>query len=139
MLSYAWQVSVFTASDAMAATGFTRSTVISLCDELVDRGWLTELANARSAGDAYSKGRPARRYALRTDAAVIVGVDAGQNTITASVADLAGLELGRASTRMPSPARVLRPRTFCASSSACRLQPTTRGTRPETRTPFGRG
>jgi predicted NBD/HSP70 family sugar kinase len=100
VLSYAWQVPVFTASDAIAATGLTRSTVISLCDELVARGWLTELPDARSAGDAYRKGRPARRYALRTDAGLIVGVDAGQNTITASVADLGGVELGRASARI---------------------------------------
>ena len=100
VLSYAWQVPVFTASDAISATGLTRSTVISLCDELVARGWLTELPDARSAGDAYRKGRPARRYALRTGAGVVVGVDAGQNTITASVADLSGVEIGRASARI---------------------------------------
>jgi predicted NBD/HSP70 family sugar kinase len=100
VLSYAWQVPAFTASDAIAATSLTRSTVITLCDELVARGWLSELADARSAGDAYRKGRPARRYALRTDAAVIIGVDAGQNTITARVADLNGVELGNASARI---------------------------------------
>jgi predicted NBD/HSP70 family sugar kinase len=96
VLDRAWDVEAFTAADAMAATGLTRSTVIALCDELVDLGWLRELPNARAADEEYRKGRPARRYGLRADAGAVVGVDAGQHCVTAAVADLRGRELARA-------------------------------------------
>ncbi|MFC3493901.1 ROK family protein [Glycomyces rhizosphaerae] len=97
VLDYAWGTTAFTASDAIAATGLTRSTVIALCDELVERGWLCELPNARAAGE-YRKGRPARRYELRASAGAVVGLDAGQHCVTAAVADLRGRELARAYT-----------------------------------------
>lgn len=84
---YAWGVREFTASDAMAATGMTRSTVIDALDGLADIGLLRELANARDAGD-YRKGRPARRFELAADAALLVGVDAGRTHLTVVVADL---------------------------------------------------
>lgn len=87
MLAYAWASDEFTASDAMAATGLTRSTTIDAMDALARLGLLRELPNARQAGD-YRKGRPARRFALRDDAAVLVGVDAGHEHITATVTDL---------------------------------------------------
>lgn len=95
ILQLAWDVPAFTASDGMRETGLTRSTVIALCDDLVESGWLAELADARAAGE-YRKGRPARRYALRADAGVVIGVDAGPHRITATVADLFGAELGHA-------------------------------------------
>ena len=79
----------------MTATGLTRSTVIGVCDELVRQGWLAELGDARAVGD-YTKGRPARRYALRDRAGVVVGVDAGYEHIAATVADLRGRPVGRA-------------------------------------------
>lgn len=97
VLDYAWGTTAFTASDVIAATGLTRSTVIALCDELVERGWLCELPNARAAGE-YRKGRPARRYELRASAGAVVGLDAGQHCVTAAVADLRGRELARAYT-----------------------------------------
>ncbi|MCC9053134.1 ROK family protein [Microbacterium sp. F2E] len=84
---YAWTVREFTASDAMAATGMTRSTVIDALENLVGTGLLRELPNARDAG-VYRKGRPARRFELRDDAALLVGVDAGRTHITVVVADL---------------------------------------------------
>ncbi|WP_437583099.1 ROK family protein [Paramicrobacterium sp. CJ85] len=95
VLRYAWDAPAFTASDAMSATGLTRSTVIALCDLLVESGWLRELENARAAGE-YRKGRPARRYALRADAGVVIGLDAGQHHLTAIVSDLSAGELSRA-------------------------------------------
>jgi predicted NBD/HSP70 family sugar kinase len=98
VLDRAWEAEAFTASDVIAATGLTRSTVIALCDELVERGWFAELPNARAAGEEYRKGRPARRYELRADAGVVLGVDAGQHCVTATVADLRGRELARAHT-----------------------------------------
>ncbi|RRR98631.1 ROK family protein [Glycomyces terrestris] len=98
VLDRAWDAAAFTASDVISATGLARSTVIALCDELVDRGWFAELPNARAAGGEYRKGRPARRYELRADAGVVLGVDAGQHCTTAIAADLRGRELARART-----------------------------------------
>jgi predicted NBD/HSP70 family sugar kinase len=89
VLAYAWDAEVFTASDAMSAVGLTRSTTIDVIEELVGIGLLTELPNARSVGD-YRKGRPARRFELRADAAVVVGTDVGPDHITTAVADLRG-------------------------------------------------
>ncbi len=91
---YAWDAEVFTASEAMAAVGLTRSTTIDVLDELVGHGILRELPNARAAGE-YQKGRPARRFELRADAAAIVGVDAGRAHVTVTVADLRGQVLVR--------------------------------------------
>ncbi|WP_432482353.1 ROK family protein [Kineococcus esterisolvens] len=85
-----------TGSDLIAATGLSRATVHDVCEELIDRGWLHELENAR-ASDGYVKGRPARRYAFRARAGVVVGVDAGVRRLSATVADLRGTPLGRAS------------------------------------------
>ena len=93
VLRWAWDAGTFTSNDAMPATGLTRSTTIDAVDQLIDRGLLRELPNARAAGD-YRKGRPARRFELCADAAVVVGVDAGIFHVTAMVADLRGSLLG---------------------------------------------
>lgn len=87
VLSFAWSTGEFTATEVMDATGLTRSTAIDALDALVEQGLLQELPNARIAGD-YRKGRPARRFALRDDAAVLIGVDAGHVHVTATVTDL---------------------------------------------------
>jgi predicted NBD/HSP70 family sugar kinase len=89
VLSYAWETGVFTASDAMAAVGLTRSTTIDVIEELVALGLLHELPNARAVGE-YQKGRPARRFELRADAGVVVGTDVGPDHILTAVADLRG-------------------------------------------------
>lgn len=89
MLGFAWDAEAFTASDVIESVGLTRSTTIDVIDELVARGLLSELPNARAAGD-YRKGRPARRFAFRPDAGFVVGVDGGQSRLTATVADLRG-------------------------------------------------
>jgi predicted NBD/HSP70 family sugar kinase len=83
---------VFTASDAMAASGLTRSTTIDALDTLVTVGVLRELPNARDAGE-YRAGRPARRFKLPDDLGVVVGIDSGDSHLTVTVADLAGEEL----------------------------------------------
>jgi predicted NBD/HSP70 family sugar kinase len=101
VLAHAWQAGGFTASEAMATTGLTRSTVIDVCDDLVGRGWLREMSDARAAGD-YRKGRPARRYELRAEAAVVVGVDAGYDAMSATVADLRGRPLATAEAAIPA-------------------------------------
>ncbi|MFC8304372.1 ROK family protein [Specibacter sp. NPDC057265] len=96
LLQYAWDTEAFTATDAIQETGLTRSTVLSVCADLVERGWLHELDDARAAGQ-YSLGRPARRYAFRADAGAFVGVDSGQHRVTARITDLRGTELARMS------------------------------------------
>lgn len=101
ILEHAWESGAFTASDLIASTGLTRSTVIGVCDELVNKGWLDELSDARAGGE-YSKGRPARRYALRDQAAVVVGLDAGYERMSATVADLRGRPLARANVDIPA-------------------------------------
>ncbi len=99
VLAFAWQTLEFTATDAMSATGVTRSTAIEATDALVARGLLRELPNARLAGD-YRKGRPARRFALREDAAVVVGIDAGHQHVSVAVADLRGRRIADADARL---------------------------------------
>lgn len=85
---------VMTGTDLMAATGLSRATVISICDELVRYGWLQELENQRSAGD-YAKGRPARRFVFDYRAASVLGIDIGAHKITAIAADMAGTTLSQ--------------------------------------------
>ncbi|ROS75984.1 putative NBD/HSP70 family sugar kinase [Curtobacterium sp. PhB130] len=96
VLDHAFAARAFTATEAMDATGLTRSTVLAACDELVRLGWIRELDDARAAGE-YRMGRPARRYGLDERAGVVVGIDAGQHRIAVLVADLRGTVLGRAS------------------------------------------
>lgn len=94
VLSYAWDTGVFTASDAMGVVGLTRSTTIDVIEELVALDLLRELPNARAVGE-YQKGRPARRFELCADAAVVVGIDVGPDHILTAVADLRGRILAR--------------------------------------------
>lgn len=84
----------------MAATGLTRATVIAVCEDLIRRGWIRELdAPAKDPAPAGGarKGRPARRFELRSRAGVVLGIDIGAATTTAAVADLRGTVLGRSS------------------------------------------
>jgi predicted NBD/HSP70 family sugar kinase len=94
VLDHMWQAPPVTGTDLMAATGLSRATVHDICEELIARGWVREVANQREHGD-YRKGRPARRYAFDPLAGLVVGVDAGQHRVDAIVADLRGVELGR--------------------------------------------
>ncbi|MFT4050625.1 MAG: ROK family protein [Microbacterium sp.] len=87
VFAHAWTCAEFTATDAIAATGLTRSTTIEAMESLAEIGLLRELPNAREAG-AYRKGRPARRFELRGDAGMLVGVDAGNAHLTVMVTDL---------------------------------------------------
>jgi predicted NBD/HSP70 family sugar kinase len=94
VLDHVWQAPAVTGTDLMAATGLSRATVHDVCEELIARGWVREVANQREHG-GYQKGRPARRYAFDPLAGLVVGVDAGQHRVDAIVADLRGAELGR--------------------------------------------
>lgn len=94
VLDHMWTSAPSTAAELMEATGLTRATVLALCRELTEQGWLQPVEDARQAG-AYTKGRPALRYAFRSDAGFVIGVDAGQHRISASAADLRGRELAQ--------------------------------------------
>lgn len=100
VMRFALQSSEFTAAEAMDATALTRSTVLGVCDDLVTAGWLEEIADSRAAGLTV-KGRPARRYRLREDAGIVVGIDAGENRFTVAVADLRGRVLTQRDSVLP--------------------------------------
>lgn len=89
VLDFAWSAGAFTATDAMRSAALTRSTTIEAIDTLVDVAVLRELPNARDAGE-YRAGRPARRFELRRDLGVVVGMDAGDTHVTVEVAELGG-------------------------------------------------
>jgi predicted NBD/HSP70 family sugar kinase len=92
-LAFAWtRPGPFTAGDALPVVGLTRSTTIDAIDALTRLGLLRELPNAR-ADAAYTRGRPARRFELAADAAVVVGVDAGRAHVILTLADLRGRPL----------------------------------------------
>ncbi|KQQ92157.1 transcriptional regulator [Arthrobacter sp. Leaf141] len=99
MLNFVWAAEAFVSTDAMAATGLTRSTAIEALDGLISLGLLEELPNARATGE-YSKGRPSRRFAFRPGAAVVVGLDAGRTHLTTTIADLSGNPLARQTVRL---------------------------------------
>jgi predicted NBD/HSP70 family sugar kinase len=88
-----------TGTDLMERTGLTRATVIAVCDDLVRRGWVRELAAERNGG--IQKGRPARRFEFNEGAGCVLGLDVGVATVTAQVADLKGTILGAAARRIP--------------------------------------
>lgn len=102
VLEHMWDAEPTTATELIQATGLTRATVLALCRELTEQGWLEVVENARQAG-VYVKGRPALRYAFRHEACFVIGVDAGQHRLSASVNDLRGSRIGAAQ-------RVLDPR-----------------------------
>ena len=85
-----------TVTDVIQATGLTRATAISVCEDLMQRGWITELENQRAFG-GYQKGRPARRFELNERAGYVLGMDVGFSKATVVVSDLRGKALGRAS------------------------------------------
>ncbi|MFX1819179.1 MULTISPECIES: ROK family protein [Micrococcaceae] len=85
---------VVTVTEVMEATGLTRATAISVCEDLKERGWLRELENQRASG-GYRKGRPARRFQLNERAGYVLGMDVGVSKATVVVSDLRGQVLGR--------------------------------------------
>lgn len=80
------------AARLMAATGLSRPTVHGVCDDLISLGLVVEEGGPPSAGP----GRPPRWYALDAGVAHVVGVDMGEATVHAAVADLRGQVVGEA-------------------------------------------
>ena len=86
-----------TGTELMALTGLTRASVIAVCEDLIGRGWIVELAQPRTDPANPRKGRPARRFAFNREAGFVLGLDIGAATTTAAVADLRGTVIGRSS------------------------------------------
>jgi predicted NBD/HSP70 family sugar kinase len=83
-----------TGTDLIEATGLARATVIAVCDDLIQAGWVRELPAQRPATGP-QKGRPARVFEFNEMAGVVVGIDFGVAKTTALVADLKGRILAK--------------------------------------------
>lgn len=99
MLSFAWGAGAFSSADARLATGLSRSTVLAAIEDLIDRGLLNELPDARSVGE-YRRGRPARRFELRAEGGAVVGIDVGDREVSSLLTDLRGSPLAQAARPM---------------------------------------
>ncbi|MFJ8778738.1 ROK family protein [Streptomyces sp. NPDC102476] len=74
-------------------TGLSRRTIELILDALVEAGWVAELDRVPNSGCA---GRPARRYELRAEHALLAAVRTTTVDARAVVADVRGHILGRA-------------------------------------------
>ncbi|MFL5997566.1 MAG: ROK family protein [Streptomyces sp.] len=74
-------------------TGLSRRTIELILDSLVEAGWVAELDRMPNSGCA---GRPARRYELRAEHALLAAVRTTTVDAWAVVADVRGHILGRA-------------------------------------------
>jgi predicted NBD/HSP70 family sugar kinase len=74
-------------------TGLSRRTIELILDSLVEAGWVAELDRVPNSGCA---GRPARRYKLRAEHALLAAVRVTTVDVSAVVADVRGHILGRA-------------------------------------------
>ncbi|MGI5287732.1 ROK family protein [Nonomuraea polychroma] len=74
-------------------TGLSRRTIELIMDSLVEAGWVTELDRVPTSGNA---GRPARRYELRAEHALLAAVCITTSDVSAVIADVRGRILGRA-------------------------------------------
>ncbi|KKD07965.1 ROK family transcriptional regulator [Streptomyces sp. WM6386] len=73
--------------------GLSRRTIELILDSLVEAGWVAELDRVPVSGSA---GRPARRYELRAEHALLAAVCLTTSGASAVVADVRGRILGRA-------------------------------------------
>lgn len=80
-----------TGSDLIAATGLTRATVHAVSNDLIDAGWVLELAGKRESGNTV--GRVSRHFELNELAGYVVGMDIGAHSTTVLVTNLRGQPL----------------------------------------------
>jgi predicted NBD/HSP70 family sugar kinase len=85
-------------TELAAQTGLSRRTVEIVLDSLVEAGWVAELDRAGITGSA---GRPARRYELRAEHALLAAARITTGDVSAVVADVRGRILGRAHRPLP--------------------------------------
>jgi predicted NBD/HSP70 family sugar kinase len=107
VLAHLWRSDTVSVTDLMEATGLTRATVHAICSNLAELGWVRELPSQREIGTQV--GRPARRFALASDAGYVLGVDIGEHSIKVALGNLRGALLARRSVDG------LTPRTTAAS------------------------
>lgn len=100
VLEVAWRGGVLRADDVMGPAGVTRSTALQALDALGELGLVEEVASVEEGGPVV--GRPARRFRLRADAGVVVGLEAGQHAMIATLTDLSGAVLAVRSTDIPN-------------------------------------
>ncbi|HEY5858209.1 MAG TPA: ROK family protein [Aldersonia sp.] len=84
---------VLTAGDLIERAGLTRATVLGVCDDLIELGWIQEIVPA-TTGPAV-RGRRARHFTFRSDAGYVIGIDLNFVSATAVVATLDATLLGR--------------------------------------------
>lgn len=82
-----------TASELVEKTNITRATVLSICGELREQGWVTE---DRAPTEVPGRGRQARRFTFNRQKHLVAAADVGFRSVTAVIADLKGTILGRA-------------------------------------------
>lgn len=88
-----------TVTEIVAATQLSRPTVHAVVDALTRLGQVHEAPDAETPGPR--RGRPARRYGFRADAAYVLGLDVGAGTMMAVVADLRGEPVAQARRHFP--------------------------------------
>ncbi|MGW3106749.1 ROK family transcriptional regulator [Streptomyces sp. NPDC001100] len=82
-----------TLTELAEQAGLSRRTNELILDSLIEAGWVTELDRVPTSGCA---GRPARRYRLRAEHALLAAVRISTLDVSAVVADVRGRILGRA-------------------------------------------
>lgn len=82
-----------TATEIVATTGLTRATVLAICSDLSESGWLVE---DRAPSATPGRGRQARRFTFNPERAAVAAADVGIRSVTCVIANLAGDVLGRA-------------------------------------------
>lgn len=88
-----WHGDTVTVNELIEVTGLTRATIHSVCNELMERGWVQELpSNVRAARGI---GRPARVFRLHREAGYVLGLDVSVVHLGAMVTDLTGASLVR--------------------------------------------
>lgn len=81
--------SPLTASDIIERTGLSRASVHAVCDELISRGLVRELAPTPPSA-AGGMGRPSRTYDFHARAGFVIAVDLSPRTVRTLLCDLRG-------------------------------------------------
>lgn len=92
LFTYAWHHGEFTATDALQATGLTRSTTIDAIESLCELQLVTELPNSRAMGET-RQGRPSRRFTLNEQFGYLLGVDCGTGHVVVTIRNLRAASL----------------------------------------------
>src|SRR5690349_5130178 len=81
-----------TATEMMAATGLSRPTVHSVCEDLIEAGWVVEVEGRRSP-EAGRTGRLNRCYEFNARAGYVLAIDLGAASVRVRLSDLRGQQI----------------------------------------------